>query len=489
MGTGFSYTARVNATLNQLFLGSPPTKTGITPLAAYGGHVPPENGTFMYGTFSEQNPEKTVNNTMSAAKTLWHFCQAWFSSFPEYTTTNKNLNLFGNSYGGYWVPATAQYIVQQNNAIKTLRCNGTVIPVGTVGWTNGCVDELIQGEWYPEQAYNNTYNLQVIPEQAYKEATNNFTKPGGCADLIKECRALGNKLDPNYLSTNAKVNKLCVEALEYCFVYVLGAYNVFSNRSVFDMAHLDPDPFPTSYWNGFFNREWVQAELGVPVNLTAYSLLVNNVFLYQTGDAVRVTGLQSMEYLLAQGVRVNMIYGDRDYRCPWNGAEKLSLAAQWSGAEDFAKAGYEYVETNNTYKGGMVRQHGSLAFTRVFEAGHDGKQSDQIRMGKERSLTSTAYAYQPETVFQLFNRFIFSKDVATGTQTVSSNYSTSGPSSSFGVKDKLPPPPPFNCNLYNVIGSCTIQQYEALQNGTAKVVDFNIVRPARGSPGSLAGLE
>jgi carboxypeptidase D len=139
------------------------------------------------------------------------------------------------------------------------------------------------------------------------------------------------------------------------------------------MAHLNPDPFPTSYYYGYFNRAWVQKALGVPVNFTTISLLSNNLFVYKTGDSVRTPGLKSLEFLLEKGVKVSMMYGDRDYRCPWNGAEALSLAAKWSGAAEFSRAGYEYVQTNDTYQGGVVRQHGNLFFTRIFEAGHIGE--------------------------------------------------------------------------------------------------------------------
>jgi carboxypeptidase C (cathepsin A) len=72
---------------------------------------------------------------------------------------------------------------------------------------------------------------------------------------------------------------------------------------------------------------------------------------------------------------VALIYGDRDQRCPWLGGEHLSLAAKWPGSEGFNAAGYEYVKTNDSYNGGVVRQHGNLSFTRVFEAGHDRKSS------------------------------------------------------------------------------------------------------------------
>ena len=40
---------------------------------------------------------------------------------------------------------------------------------------------------------------------------------------------------------------------------------------------------------------------------------------------------------------------------------------------DFKQAGYADIETNASYVGGFVRQVGNLSFSRVFQAGHEGK--------------------------------------------------------------------------------------------------------------------
>ncbi|TQV97615.1 hypothetical protein V2A60_006642 [Cordyceps javanica] len=472
VSTGYSYTERIRSTLNLLFLGDPITETGITPMEAYGNSVPPENTTFLHGTFSEQSPGKTVNGTLSAAKTLWHFSQVWFTQFSEYKTADKRVSIWGNSYGGFYVPTTATYTMRQNTKIREGSLNGTIIPIDAVGWTNGCVDMLYQGEWFPEQAYNNTYGLQVITKDAYEEAVENFTKPGGCRDQITKCRRFGELYDPDQLNASPNVTTACVRATIYCFTYVLGAYEAASNRSNFDMAHLKPDPFPPSYANGFFNQAWVQKELGVSVNYTA-SLLSNNVLLYQTGDPVRTAGREMLQYLLGNGVKVVMMYGDRDYRCPWNGAEKLSLQLDWPGADAFRKAGYEHVKTSGCSSKGVVRQHGNLSFARIFDAGHD------------------AQGYQPEIVSKLVSRAVAGKDLATGKHATTgqgANYTTHGPNSSFGIKNKLPEPPAFECNLWNVPTSCTREQYAALVAGTAEVENYMVVKPAGGSPGQIANV-
>ena len=54
------------------------------------------------------------------------------------------------------------------------------------------------------------------------------------------------------------------------------------------------------------------------------------------------------------------------------GGENVSLNIKHPGQDNFQSAGYEKIQTNGSYVGGMVRQAGSLSFSRVFEAGHLG---------------------------------------------------------------------------------------------------------------------
>lgn len=117
-----------------------------------------------------------------------------------------------------------------------------------------------------------------------------------------------------------------------------------------------------------------------------------------------------------------MVYGDRDYRCNWLGGEATALAARYQHSKQFADSGYERIVTNQTYNGGVVKQHGKFSFSRVFDAGH------------------SVSAYQPETVYRIFERAMFDRDVATGRKS-SVGYQSTGPTSSFDIKNVLPPAP------------------------------------------------
>jgi hypothetical protein len=338
--------------------------------------------------------------------------------------------------GGFWVTTSSAYFERQNVKIEAGEINGTCLNLGSAIITNGEIDFLHQTEFYPEFAHNNTYSFQAISDEAYVRATDNYTKPGGCRDLIQQCRALGDLSDPGEVGMNETVNELCASATGYCYLYVLGAYDA-SGRSAFDMASPKKNPLPPSYITGWANRAWVQQALGARVNFTENSYVSQAIMF---GDISRRAGLKDIEYLLSRGIRVALIYGDRDYRVPWTSAESLSTAANWSGATIYREAGYEGIQVNNSYVGGVAKQHGLLSFSRVFQAGHD-----------------VAW-YQPETSFRIFNRAIFGRDIPTGRKNLTTKWSTKGPLSAWGWREELPAEPKVECYLYDVATSCAENQ-------------------------------
>jgi carboxypeptidase C (cathepsin A) len=438
---GFSYSKAINSTWNLLWNGSDGTQTPIVPFEAYNGSVPAENSTFLYGTFPDQNPALTANNSVIAARALWHFAQLFFGDFPEHLTSNDQINLAGNSYGGYWVSTSMAHFERQNVKIEAGDLKGRCLKLGTAVITNGEIDFLYQTETYPSMAHNNTYSFEAITEEAYVESITNYTKPGGCRDLIQQCRELGELSDPDEVGLNETVNDLCASATGYCYKYVLGAYGA-SGRSPFDMASKLPNPYPPSYATGWANRAWVQEDLGAAVSFTENSYVSQAIMF---ADISRRAGLKDVEYLLSRGIGIALIYGDRDYRCPWIGAEQLSMEANWTGAAAYREAGYEEIRVNSSYIGGVAKQHGLLSFSRVFQAGHD-----------------VAW-YQPETSFQIFNRAIFGHDIPTGRKNLSRNrhaakWSTKGPLSAWGWKEQLPASPPVECYMYDIATTCTANQ-------------------------------
>ena len=62
--------------------------------------------------------------------------------------------------------------------------------------------------------------------------------------------------------------------------------------------------------------------------------------------------------------------------CNWIGGERAVLAVDYSAKEQFKNAGYEPIMYGeNLTVGGNVKQFGNYSFSRVYQAGHEGKKS------------------------------------------------------------------------------------------------------------------
>lgn len=107
---------------------------------------------------------------------------------------------------------------------------------------------------------------------------------------------------------------------------------VAEQRNVFDITATVPGSFPPKYAAGYLNTKEIQEELGVPLNFSGLSSAVSNgrlPFLVScmiertnkcaaftaTGDFVLGRNLAILGELLDQGVKVALMYGDRDYQC------------------------------------------------------------------------------------------------------------------------------------------------------------------------------
>jgi hypothetical protein len=117
------------------------------------------------------------------------------------------------------------YFQSQNRKIESGSLKNThakPLHLDTLGLTNGCIDSKVEGPFYPEFAFNNTYDFQAIPEEVYLDAKNNLTKEGGCYDLVDQCRSLA-VYDAENAGTNDTINSACALATQYCYQYVQGA--------------------------------------------------------------------------------------------------------------------------------------------------------------------------------------------------------------------------------------------------------------------------
>lgn len=474
---GFSYDVPTNGTYNQLPPSSASSQYDVSEgvFGKSGDEVPEQNSTFYVGTFPSLRNSTTANGTENAARSLWHFAQTWFSEFPAYKPRDDRVSIWTESYGGRYGPSFAAFFQEQNEKIARGELNGVgenhYIHLDTLGIMNGCVDLLTQAPYYPAMAYNNTYGIKAINKTTYDTAMYDWSKSGGCKDQIVACRREAADGDPGMTGRNETVNKICAQASDYCNEHIENPYLAKSGRGYYDISHGLLDPFPPPFFLGYLSQQWVQKALGVPINFTVSVDSVNHAF-NNAGDYPRSdvhSYLHDIAYLLDSGIKVALIYGDRDYACPWNGGEAVSLRVNHNEAPQFRTAGYASMHTNASYVGGLVRQHGNFSFTRVFESGHE------------------VPAYQPQTAWEIFHRAMTNKDISSGKIDTASNssYSTKGPSSTFDVKNHVPERAEPVCYVLAMAMYCTDDQARRVQNGSAIIKDYTVVGQQQPSKGRV----
>ncbi|GKU20601.1 unnamed protein product [Fusarium langsethiae] len=329
--------------------------------------------------------------------------------------------------------------------------NVTALNLATLGLLEPAIDARAMAKGYTHFGHLNTYGLQVFDDKTYKSIMQTIEDP-------KEER-FGN---------NKTVNAACVAATLVYFGKVQGIYSLLSDRNPFDITHPNMTLFPPHHIDDFFNQRWVQQELGVPLNFTATFNNIAQNWLGVVGDPV-IGSLHTLEKVIERGVNVAMVYGDRDYRCPWYGGENVSLSLEFPSAPAFRSSGYASISTNCSYDGGFVREQGNVSFSRILQSGHG------------------VAAYQPETLSAIFERVMFRRDLATGKVDLKKHkdYKTKGPETVSAVKNKVPQSPANTCFL-RLSYSCTDEQLEALAKGTAVVKDWIVVEQKGKKPMPLA---
>lgn len=392
---------------------------------------------------------------------VWHMIQGFLSAFPQYQppsngSASLGINLFAESYGGRYGPIFAETWEEQNQKRLTgvLARNTTLaLRVKSLGIVNGCIDRQIETPLYPIFAHANTYGFKALSEEeaAFYEAK--YAAPGGCRDLLNQCISIAAATDPEAEGDVQSVNDICSNASLACNEIQAAYYN--SGRSVYDLAAPTADPYPAQHFLEYLNSAAVQRAIGSPVNFTMTNYNVFSEF-GQTGDIARGGNIARLADLLMKGVRVGLIYGDRDYICNWYGGEAVSLGVAALAGNDystkFPTAGYAPIIVNDSYIGGVVRQYGNLSFSRVYQAGH-----------------AVAW-YQPETAFQIFARIIMGKSVSTGASVDLSLYNTTGPANATQTA-KLPKQPKQTCYVRAFQGTCDKDDLKLVTEGRGVVIN------------------
>ncbi|KUI71605.1 hypothetical protein VM1G_06988 [Cytospora mali] len=475
---GFSYDTLNNGTYD-LLMGDPmdqssPELANPIQLDDFADGVPETNATFFVGTFASQNATHLPNSTAHAAVALWHFAQTWFEEFPEYKPHDEKVSMWAESYGGHYGPGFMDFFKKQNDKIASGEISGPgthYLHLDTLGLINACISDYVQDPSYSFFAWNNTYGLSAINETTKHKQLYELHRPGGILEQIGECERLSRALEDagDSAPDAGYVEEYCSNLTDTTMKELIRPYMESGGYGWFDVTHPTADPFPPNYHVGWLGQQWVQRALGVPVNFTWVSPPVATAF-EKHGDMPRGGYLEGLADLLDSGVKVHLVYGDRDYACNWIGGEAASLAIPHRYREEFAGAGYTPLTVSPPDRApfvphGLTRQHGNLSFTRVYQAGH------------------MVPSYQPEASLRIFERSLFNKDIATGTVDLTATggwredvdvFKTEGTSDAWWRRSEVLPAPERRCYIL-MLSTCSEEEHQALKNGTAIVKDYFVV--------------
>ncbi|PIA16344.1 peptidase S10, serine carboxypeptidase [Coemansia reversa NRRL 1564] len=299
----------------------------------------PTNVGFSYGA--------DVFNSIAAGKDVHALLQLFYKEFPEYA--QGPLHVFGESYGGHYVPAIAKAIHDSNRELR-------VLPLSSIGIGNGFVNPLVQHKYYSKMACNSTYPAVFSSEKC---AAMDAAYPK-CAQLTQACYRWRNAL-------------ACLPASEYCERNIAEVYTS-SGRSYYDVRLSCGENEDACYpimddIDRYLNDTAIQKELGAEVS--AFVSCSEKVFtgFWLNGDESKPFH-QYIPPLLAGGIRVLVYAGDADYICNWYGNKAWSLEMEWPGKQAFNAAEDKKWHTTDFKHVGEVRESGNFTFIRIFGAGH-----------------------------------------------------------------------------------------------------------------------
>jgi hypothetical protein len=298
-----------------------------------------------------------------------------------------------------------------------------------------------------------TYDIPIFNHSTYTSLLHQWRRPGGDRDTLLACRRA--------LHNNGSTSACDDFIMSFYAAWDMATYGKVDS---YDITQPHENFFPPPYMHGYLTEESVLRALGVPVNFTFISWPVNTVFSVGTYDVLRGGFVENMVRLLDGGVKVHMVYGDRDFACNWFSGESASLSIPHSRSSLFSSAGYAPLlvpssseSSPETHHAGFTRQYANLSFTRVFQAGHE------------------VPSFQPLASYAVFMRAMFDKDVATGTVPVTDDLQTVGLSDIRGVKNKdVPERRKGKCYVLKR-KTCTEEEWEGVVNGTAVVRDWVVV--------------
>ncbi|KAI8329313.1 Alpha/Beta hydrolase protein [Chlamydoabsidia padenii] len=297
----------------------------------------PSNVGFSYGA-------DNVHSTDEAAPLAYNFIQLFLEAFPKYQ--KLPFHFFGESYGGHYIPAFADYVLKQNKALSA-SSKQVHVNLESIGVGNGLTDPLIQYQYYEKMACNSSYG-SVLSKSDCQRMTDSLPE---CVSLAKKCYKTDSTED-------------CNAAGDYCGNNIEYVYEN-SGRSFYDVR--TSHEIPSTYIK-FLNTASTRNIIGATHSYTECSGPAGNKFA-STSDGNRNFAPRVAD-LLNNGVRVLLYSGDADYICNWMGNYAWSSQLNFTGSSEYQSKSLKAWNLNGK-EVGQVQAGSGLTFVRVYEAGHE----------------------------------------------------------------------------------------------------------------------
>jgi cathepsin A (carboxypeptidase C) len=309
-----------------------------------------------------------VTSTEFAAKRAVSFLRSFLHRFDH--LASNDLYLAGASYAGFFIPAIAEELLQNNAEAGRVRIHLKGISLGN--------------PWLDARAAYTSLHEYACVGNPYRLLANESTCNVLASTIVPYCL---NSVDECYRG-NFQNQTTCAAAYLFCedmasvFDLDVFPYDVRRGGSLPDVAPLE------KYFNLPETKKIFGAEKGVV--FAVQSTTVIEAFA-QAFDGLRPIGATSIPRLLDAGVRVLIFNGDADAVCPYIVPAKFISTTNWSGRDGFARTpslSWTGPKGEGLAKLGTIRSYGGLSVVRVFQAGH------------------VAPLNQPAGVLGLFNAFL-----------------------------------------------------------------------------------
>lgn len=297
-----------------------------------------------------------------SAQDMTGFLDQFFSKHSD--LASHDFYIFGESYGGHFVPDLAQYLLKSDAARWRSQLKG-------IGIGNGVASPMTLVDSFVEFAETNAYGKDLLG--ANKEKL--LSSAAQFALASDKCDYRSNRRDRQRSLRATTAAQVCNDAVRF-----YDEFNTLSTSSVsaggwngYDIrrrCHFD-DRLGLCYrfalLEDFVNQQTVLEYFGVPKlrwNLCDMEMTKR----LNTWDILEESEY-GVAYLLDRGVRVLVYGGDADTVVNWKSQDEWTRQLEWDHQDSFRLTPMDPFSFNGEHVGEIRTAHG-LSFMKVYHAGH-----------------------------------------------------------------------------------------------------------------------